>query len=513
MAEIGKLLRDDAKASELRESEFEMFKFFDSCVKSASTQHYKQSLVVLKKLFKDLGIDWYGATHESSAPVRGQLKASLQYGLDLADEIVSIGPHVNKDAAELSMSVAGHFPFELQSKAMSTNDFDAQEMSDLAARFGRKLSDFERLVRDRPNNFTSGNMRRLLRALEIPEFDVRTEKRVGVNSLAVRVFVSEVVSLFSLKPSCKMNYVDEWILGDIEEATRTPLAEILEEYFDDFTVLTDGTRVHACTASAIAGLQTYLNDSYRRMFQDHLGSALLKRFSRHIGGEATRISCDLAKCSKVTEESCSRLTQKSLPFTYFSLIRRSLTTEYTEIRTRYLISSLKLNYAKVLRRQTWMDSGTRHKLMDKLSAIVDHIGSPPHLDRLEPTEVSAVFTSNFLENTLRLLKSRQDAKLSELYRPALRDRRVWPQLEITGVNAYYVSPLNVLLSPSTMLAFPFYDETLDVSRTMATYAFVLAHEMSHGFNPYGAAFGPFGVPEKTMSSESENILLVSYPSR
>lgn len=46
-----------------------------------------------------------------------------------------------------------------------------------------------------------------------------------------------------------------------------------------------------------------------------------------------------------------------------------------------------------------------------------------------------------------------------------------------------------------MFAFPLYDETLAISHVLMSYGFVLAHEIGHGFDIYGAAFGPFGVVE------------------
>ena len=51
------------------------------------------------------------------------------------------------------------------------------------------------------------------------------------------------------------------------------------------------------------------------------------------------------------------------------------------------------------------------------------------------------------------------------------------------VNAVHLTDLNALAVPSTILAFPYYDETLGVKHTIASMGEVLAHEISHGLDP------------------------------
>lgn len=46
--------------------------------------------------------------------------------------------------------------------------------------------------------------------------------------------------------------------------------------------------------------------------------------------------------------------------------------------------------------------------------------------------------------------------------------------------------------PSSMFAFPMYDETVDAALVLGSFGFVVAHELGHGFDPKGSIFGPDG---------------------
>lgn len=82
-----------------------------------------------------------------------------------------------------------------------------------------------------------------------------------------------------------------------------------------------------------------------------------------------------------------------------------------------------------------MDEETKLNLIRKLSAMIDHVGSPAHLGAFEPTEHATVFTSNYFENTMRRLRAEKEVDYSELRRPPLRDRDHWPSLAKFGVDA------------------------------------------------------------------------------
>lgn len=61
-----------------------------------------------------------------------------------------------------------------------------------------------------------------------------------------------------------------------------------------------------------------------------------------------------------------------------------------------------------------------------------------------------------------------------------------------------------------MLAFPVYDETLDLVHVLTSYGFILAHEIGHGFDDNGASYGSLGLVENMWSAKTEKRFGVSF---
>ena len=93
-------------------------------------------------------------------------------------------------------------------------------------------------------------------------------------------------------------------------------------------------------------------------------------------------------------------------------------------------------------RQTWIDKGTKLNLIKKLSAMIDHVGSPGHLGASEPTEYAVVLTSNYSENSMQLPRADDVTDPWEPKRPRVRDRHHWPDVVATGAGRVRCSALN-----------------------------------------------------------------------
>lgn len=87
----------------------------------------------------------------------------------------------------------------------------------------------------------------------------------------------------------------------------------------------------------------------------------------------------------------------------------------------------------------------------------------------------------------------------------LRSLNCFPLKE---VNAAYVKPLNVLLVPSTVFTFPWYDESLEESHWIPSFGLLLAHEIAHGFERE-SLFGPAGEFVRLWMNPSSDTLAVS----
>ena len=90
----------------------------------------------------------------------------------------------------------------------------------------------------------------------------------------------------------------------------------------------------------------------------------------------------------------------------------------------------------MLERQSWIDPETLLRLLRKLSAVLDFIGSPAELDRFETTEYTTALASFYFENKLRLMQAVRDAKYVDFLRPAVRHREHWPRSRVKAVRHF-----------------------------------------------------------------------------
>lgn len=148
-------------------------------------------------------------------------------------------------------------------------------------------------------------------------------------------------------------------------------------------------------------------------------------------------------------------------------------------------------YKQRLQNNTWLSKATREKAVVKLSAMDIHVGYPDKIEevykRLQTTTVEDGGT--LLGNVQTFAKIFTEDQLSKYNKPV--DKEKW-EMSADTVNAYYSPEGNLICFPAAILQAPFYSLKQSASENYGGIGAVMAHEISHAFDPNGALFDENG---------------------
>lgn len=158
---------------------------------------------------------------------------------------------------------------------------------------------------------------------------------------------------------------------------------------------------------------------------------------------------------------------------------------------REMVESLVKIYQNRLLANEWLSEETRAMAVQKLTAMKINVGYPDEpreifkMLRTLPAEEGGTLVGNAMEFT-RISKEDNYSKWNQ---PV--DRGLWA-LSADTVNAMY-SPLdNSINFPAAILQPPFYSPEQSASENYGGIGAVIAHEISHAFDPNGAKFDELG---------------------
>ncbi|MDR2505530.1 MAG: M13 family metallopeptidase [Oscillospiraceae bacterium] len=148
-------------------------------------------------------------------------------------------------------------------------------------------------------------------------------------------------------------------------------------------------------------------------------------------------------------------------------------------------------YRARLQNNTWLSDATKAKAILKLDTMQLQIGYPDRIDplyeriKITTAEEGGTLVSNMIAMS-RLITEDAFATFDE---PV--DRGLWG-ISADTVNAFYNPMMNAITFPAAILAAPFYSLSQSASANYGGIGAVIAHEISHAFDPNGAMFDENG---------------------
>lgn len=148
-------------------------------------------------------------------------------------------------------------------------------------------------------------------------------------------------------------------------------------------------------------------------------------------------------------------------------------------------------YKQRLTENEWLSDETREMAIRKLDSMSIHVGYPdqaaPMYDLFKTVPASE--GSTLMENMAAFTRVSMEYNLGLCGEPV--DRNQWP-LTADTVNAMYTLTNNSINFPAAILQEPFYSLEQSTSANYGALGAVIAHEISHAFDPNGSKFDENG---------------------
>lgn len=158
---------------------------------------------------------------------------------------------------------------------------------------------------------------------------------------------------------------------------------------------------------------------------------------------------------------------------------------------RAMVEAIIDTYAGRLAANTWLSDDTRAMAIRKLEAMKLHVGYPDEARPLysQLVTVPAGEGGTLIDNVMEFTRVGVADNLGKWNTPV--DRGLWP-LSASTVNAMYSMLDNSINFPAAILQAPFYSLEQSASANYGGIGAVIAHEISHAFDPNGSQFDEQG---------------------
>ena len=156
-----------------------------------------------------------------------------------------------------------------------------------------------------------------------------------------------------------------------------------------------------------------------------------------------------------------------------------------------MVQEIVETYKSRLTSNTWLSKDTCDMAVKKLDNMTINIGYPDAARDIykELVTVSAEETGTLIGNAIEFTRIAKLDNYSQLNKPV--ERGLWP-LSADTVNAMYNPMDNSINFPAAILQAPFYSIEQSAYANFGGIGAVIAHEISHAFDPNGSKFNELG---------------------
>jgi predicted metalloendopeptidase len=172
-------------------------------------------------------------------------------------------------------------------------------------------------------------------------------------------------------------------------------------------------------------------------------------------------------------------------------------TAYDKQRVLEIANALEKTLAHEISALNWLTPRTRDEALAKLASVRNKIGYP---DAWHDYAALTIVRGDLLGNLRRAALFESKRQLHNIGRPT--DKTEWA-MSPSAVNAYYSPEFNEIVFPAGILQPPFFDRSLDQAANIGAIGFVIAHELTHGFDAKGWSFDSKGIRREWWPGEDK----------
>ncbi|KAK9885460.1 hypothetical protein WA026_010955 [Henosepilachna vigintioctopunctata] len=159
---------------------------------------------------------------------------------------------------------------------------------------------------------------------------------------------------------------------------------------------------------------------------------------------------------------------------------------------REIITNIKNEYIKMLKRSLWLNEQTKNLAIEKIKHLKQYIGYPiwtKNLTKINYHYEKVNISSNHFYNVVNLKNFLAETNF-ELYKKSVQEV-VWPSGPLE-VNAYYSILQNAIFIPLGILEPPFFDLNVPDSLNYGALGSLIGHEISHALDMAGRQANKYG---------------------
>lgn len=314
----------------------------------------------------------------------------------------------------------------------------------------------------------------------------------GGISLAKNVYDFEAKIIQKLGTS---NYDAYYTLTD-RNKLNTYCKNIDAAAFLDILIPEKGEKVSVYNEDQLSGMDSYITsdnlDTIKAYYKANLITAYAPYLSRDIYEAYYSFSNSIYGGTIPSYEKGGKNFVKI--YAGFAAINKYAEKYYNsekEANVKNMIDEIKSYYKIKLQNNSWLSNETKEKAVRKLEKISVKVGYPkaskPYSDSINivPVEKGGTLMSNIIDIE----------KIISQYERNLPDTSVnkndW-SISAFMVNACYVPASNEIIIPLGIMEEPFYNSDAGYYENLGSLGIIIAHEISHAFDPMGASFDENG---------------------
>ncbi|KAJ8668515.1 hypothetical protein QAD02_010178 [Eretmocerus hayati] len=243
-----------------------------------------------------------------------------------------------------------------------------------------------------------------------------------------------------------------------------------------------------------------LNKTPKRVLANYAIWRLIYDMIDHVGGKIQDVKLKyLRESLGIMEhphrwEQCIDVIIDKLPGLVDLLYENKYPGNLTRDSVTKIINRIRAQFEKTVEKLDWLSDEARNTAFEKLESMCTlyNVPNKPNLSGLKPelyTQITEFMTDNYFENILKLASA------------GLFNQRPWLMSSVE-VNAYAWQFSNCIELPIGILHETFFKEERPNYMNYAEIGYVIAHEISHGFDNKGVNYDQNGTISNWLRNDS-----------
>ncbi|XP_043285772.1 neprilysin-2-like [Venturia canescens] len=243
-----------------------------------------------------------------------------------------------------------------------------------------------------------------------------------------------------------------------------------------------------CAPGYFTRLEKLLSETPKRLLANYLMWRVMETMTLRISDAPRQQSTNSTRVPKNLLErtdECIKDVFKEFPLLADAVFVKYYFNKETKKSVMEMVSNIRAQYEDTVIKAAWVDEPTRKTMLDKVTAMVDHIGYPDELldeEKLNKMCEKLNFSGNsYSESKLKLTKFENDYKLGKLREPS--NRTEWMSYgQSAATMAFYDELKNSFQLSAGILQGVFFNNERPNYMNYGAIGFVIGHEMMHSFN-------------------------------